>query len=139
MIGSLTGYRYNISSTSFTIGASSFTIALLDASPNANFVCVYGNVAIDVTNLTTLKISYSRVRTDYSGAHKARIYLNPTPLTGINSAFSEGAGGKDIPVGVGTVEFDVSGISGFQMIHVGLGRTTYFATDTIVVTQIYGE
>lgn len=136
MIGTITGF--NTGAATVGIGASAIQL-YLSSGGTTGFTCAYGNAVIDVTNYSAIKVSYTRTRSGTSGTHKARIYLNPTLLTGTNAGFSEGAGGADLPIGTNTISFDVSAIAGSQLIHIGLGKSSYTETDNLIVTQFYGE
>jgi len=136
MIDPLTSY--NTGAASATIGASYLQLYLTSGGTNG-FAGIRGTTVIDVTNYSALKVSYTRTRSGSSGTHKARIYLNPTALTGSNAGFSEGAGGADLPIGTNTISFDVSAISGSQLIHLGLGKSSYTETDLLQITDIHGE
>lgn len=139
LVGTATGYRYNTGSTTVTLGASSFTISLNNASPTGNFVCVYWDTPFDITNIDALKINYTRTWSDQTGTHSAYIYLSPFIYTGINANAPTSIASVALTVAGTSASIDTSALKGNHFLHVSLGRSSYTTYDYLVGTLVYGE
>ena len=133
LITSLSGY--NSSNATYTIGADNFRVDLTSGG-TSGIARVCPGQLIDVTNFTTLKVLYSRVKSGTQGVHTARMVLSVTPLT------SQGTGVAyvDLPATAGVVaSLDVTGLTGSYYVNWIISKTTYYETDYIRVTEVWGE
>jgi len=137
LITSLEGY--NTGAATYTIASAVFRVDLTSGGTNG-FASVNFAQAIDISNVNTLKIVYSRVRSGSSGSHKARLHVNSVVLSGTNAGFTEGVASVDLPASTGnTVSLDVSALTGMMYVMVAIGKSSYTETDYVRVTEIWGE
>lgn len=133
LITSLSGSKSG--SGSYTIEADNFRVEL-GTGATTGYARVSPEQLIEVTNFTTLKCLYSRVRGGSQGNHTARMVLSATPLTGQ----STGVAYVDLPATAGaTGSLDVSGLTGSYYVNWIISKTSYYETDYIRVTEVWGE
>lgn len=129
LVGSNTGHG------SYTIGADYFQVSL-GTGGTSGFAKVCAGQTIEISEITTLKIKYTRTKSGTQGSHKARIILSSTQLTSMGT----GVAYVDVPDSAdGLASIDVSSLTGLVYIHAAISKSSYYESDFIRVTEIWGE
>jgi len=133
LITSLVGYS---SKATYAINSDNFRVDLTNVEPEG-IARICPGQSIEISELNTLKITYTRVKSGTQGSHIARLVLSTTQLT----AQSTGVAYVDLAASSSgnTASLNVSALTGLLYINVIISKSSYYETDYIRVTELWGE
>ena len=133
LITSLSGM--NSSAATYQITSTVFRVDVTSGG-TTGFARVAPDQLVEVTNFSTLKFLYARVKSGTQGSHTARMALAVSQLTG------QGTGAAYVDVGTtagALASLDVSALTGSYYMNWMISKSSYYETDYILVTEVWGE
>lgn len=134
LITSLVGA--NSGAANYAVNSDHF-IVNLTAGGTTGFARICPGQQIEISDLSTLKVTYTRYKSGAQGSHTARMVLATTQLGSQNT----GVAYVDLGVSTGgaTASLDVSALTGLLYMNWTISKTSYYETDYIRVTEVWGE